>query len=120
MIKSKSAIVLSFIVVLMTSPAFAQSGSQGEFSIYNNTSNNVVIGFYTNDGYGWSGNWLSDDLVPGQEAYAEFEADSGSCDQLFQVGWLGGDGSEVMDEPISIDVCDASNIYLDDNEIYYD
>ena len=27
-----------------------------------------------------------------------------------QVGWLGGDGSEVMDDPISIDVCDASNI----------
>ena len=24
------------------------------------------------------------------------------------------------DEPISIDICAASNIYLDDNEIYYD
>jgi hypothetical protein len=25
-----------------------------------------------------------------------------------------------MDEPISIDVCAASNVYLDDNEIYFD
>jgi hypothetical protein len=119
MIKSVYAIVLSLLLAVTAGPSFAQSGSGGEFTIYNNTDNNIVIGFYTNDGDGWSSNWLSEDLEPDQEAYASFYAD-GTCDQLFQVGWLGQNDSEVLDEPISIDVCDASNIYLDDNEIYYD
>jgi hypothetical protein len=118
-IKSASAVVLSVILVVMASLTFAQSGSAGEFTIFNNTKNNIVISFYTNDGSGWSSNWLSEDLDPGEEAYASFYADE-SCEQLFQVGWLGENDSEVLDEPISIDVCDASNIYLDDNEIYYD
>jgi hypothetical protein len=101
--------------------SFAQgTGSEGYFHIYNNTGGNVAVGFYTNDGSGWSENWLSDFLAPGENARAEFYADSGNCDQTLQVGWLGDDDSEVMDEPISIDVCAASNVYLDDNEIYFD
>jgi uncharacterized membrane protein len=38
---------------------FAGTGSQGHFQIYNDTANNIVVGFYTNDGSGWSTNWLS-------------------------------------------------------------
>ena len=36
--------------------------------------------------------------------------------------WLGGDGDgeEVIDEPNSIDICYASNVYLNDNKIYFD
>jgi hypothetical protein len=118
-IKSVYALALSVILVVMASPTFAQSGSEGEFTIYNDTSNNIVIGFYTNGGDGWSSNWLSGDLGPDEEANASFYADE-SCEQLFQVGWLGENDSEVLDDPISIDICDASNIHLDDNEIYYD
>ncbi|MEQ9258484.1 MAG: hypothetical protein RIG84_05250 [Roseovarius sp.] len=104
-------------------PALAQgTGSEGYFTIYNDTSNNVVVSFYTNDGSGWSENWLTTDaLMPGEAAEAEFAADTGACDQVFAVGWLGSDGeSEVIDDPISINICDASNVYLNDNEIYYD
>ncbi|MFT6711180.1 MAG: hypothetical protein ACJATO_001562, partial [Arenicella sp.] len=50
MIKSVYALALSVILVVMASPTFAQSGSEGEFTIYNDTSNNIVIGFYTNGG----------------------------------------------------------------------
>lgn len=98
------------------------TGSEGYFTIYNNTSNNVVVSFYTNEGSGWSDNWLTTDaLMPGEAAEAEFYADTGACDQVFAVGWLGSDGeTEVVDDPISINICDASNVYLDDNEIYYD
>ncbi|MTI43613.1 hypothetical protein JM93_02837 [Roseibium hamelinense] len=114
---------------LLTAGAFSMTaglvlaqgtGSEGYFQIYNNTGGNVAIGFYTNDGNGWSDNWLEAELAPGENGAAEFTADTGNCDQVFQVGWLGEDGSEVMDEPISIDICAASNVYLDDNEIYYD
>jgi hypothetical protein len=106
--------------ILLAGSVWAQTGSNGVFSIHNDTTDNTVIGFYTNDGTGWSVNWLSEDLVPGVIAEAAFTADTGACDQTLQVGWLGQDGGEVMDEPISIDICSASNVYLNDNEIYFD
>ncbi|WP_428523693.1 hypothetical protein [Roseibium sp.] len=96
------------------------TGSEGYFQVYNNTEGNIAVGFYTNGGDGWSDNWLGDALMPGQNAQAAFNADTGNCDQVFQIGWLGADDSEVLDEPIAIDICAASNVYLDDNEIYYD
>jgi len=106
---------------LLSGSALAQgTGSEGYFQIYNNTSGNIVVGFYTNDGGGWSENWLGTDINPGEAMRAEFYADTGNCEQAFQVGWLGEGGSEVLDDPIAIDICDASNVYLDDNEIYYD
>ena len=115
------AILTGVCLALTSTLAAAQgTGSEGYFQIYNNTANNVVVGFYTNGGDGWSDNWLSDLLVPGNDARAEFNADTGNCDQVFQVGWLGENDEEVLDEPIAIDICAASNVYLDDNEIYYD
>ena len=48
------------LTVALASSAFAQSGSKGYFTIYNNTDYNTVIGFYTNDGDGWSDIWLSE------------------------------------------------------------
>jgi hypothetical protein len=80
----------------------------------------VLVGFYTNDDSGWSANWLGEELAPGAEAKAEFIADTGACDQLLQIGWLGEDESEVLDKPISIDIRAVSNVYLDDNETYFD
>ena len=97
------------------------TGSEGYFTIHNDTTNNIVVGFYTNDGSGWSDNWLATDaLMPGQSALAEFHDETGPCEQVFAVGWLGTNGSEVIDDPISIDICDASNVYLADNDITYD
>ena len=107
---------------LCASTALAQgTGSEGYFTIYNDTTDNIVVGFYTNDGSGWSDNWLATDaLMPGDSALAEFQDESGPCEQVFAVGWLGANGSEIVDDPIAIDICDASNVYLGDNEITYD
>ena len=118
----KTPALAGLLALGLASTALAQgTGSEGYFTIYNDTGGNVVVSFYTNGGSGWSDNWLTTDaLMPGENAAAEFYADTGACDQVFQVGWLGGDGSEVLDEPISIDICSASNVYLDDNQIYYD
>ncbi|AVX02695.1 hypothetical protein MXMO3_00147 [Maritalea myrionectae] len=105
---------------LLAGSAFAQSGAGGLFTLHNITESNIVVGFYTNDGSGWSTNWLSEEMNPGETAQAEFFATTGSCDQTFQVGWLGADDGEVLDDPISIDICDASEVYLADNEIYFE
>ena len=112
----------AFLVSLATAPALAQgTGSEGYFTLFNNTEGNVLVGFYTNDGTGWSDNWLAYAVFPGESGQAQFSADIGYCDQVFAAGWLGGDGEgEVVDDPISIDICAASNVYLGDNEIYYD
>ncbi|MTH98394.1 hypothetical protein [Roseibium sp. RKSG952] len=118
---AQTLVVSALMSLTAAGTALAQaSGSEGYFNIYNNTSGNVVVGFYTNDGSGWSDNWLGSELPPGDSVEAEFIADSGSCDQVLQVGWLGENDEEILDDPISINICDASNVYLDDNEIYYD
>ena len=109
------------VAVGLGGPALAQgTGADGYFEIHIDTDDNVVIGFYTNDGDGWSSNWLDEDVGPGESAVAEFIADSGPCEQVLRVGWLANDGGEVVDDPISIDICDASNVYLGDNDITYD
>ncbi|POF29806.1 hypothetical protein [Roseibium marinum] len=113
--------VIGLTLLVSGAAALAQgTGSEGYFRIYNNTEENTVVGFYTNDGGGWSDNWLSEALEPGENARATFVADTGNCDQTFQVGWLADDDTEVLDDPIAIDICAASNVYMDDNEIYYD
>jgi len=107
-------------LILLSAPVLSQTGSDGVFTIYNNSENNILTGFYSNNGTGWSDNWLSDILPPGESARAESFADRGACEQTLQVGWLGEDELEVLDLPISIDVCAATSFYLDNNEIYFD
>ena len=114
------AICSAGIVLGAMSAASAQSGAGGVFTVHNVTEGNVIVSFYTNGGDGWSDNWMSEQMGPNASASAEFFADTGNCEQVFQVGWLGSDGGEVLDDPISIDICEASNVYLGDNEIWFD
>lgn len=117
----KTGAICAALVLWGAAVAAQGTGQEGYFQIYNDTEDNVIVGFYTNGGDGWSTNWLDGvEVQPGQNARAEFHADSGPCEQVFQVGWLGVDGGEVLDEPIAIDICAASNVYLGDNEIFFD
>lgn len=97
------------------------TGAEGYFDIHNDTDGNLIVGFYTNDGSGWSDNWLKDAIAPGEKATARFNAPEGACDRTLRAGWAGNDGeTEVLDEPINIEICDAGNVYLGDSEINYD
>lgn len=118
---SLGAVVATTAAIFCASTALAEgTGAQGVFTIHNSTDANTVTGFYTNGGDGWSPNWLSGRIAPGETAQAQFHANTGPCEQTFRVGWLGQDGGEVLDEPIDINICDASNVYLEDNDISYD
>jgi len=113
---------LLFVASVAATDALAGTGADGVFTIYNYTENNVVSGFYTSEdeGESWSSNWLSIQIRPGESAEAKFHANSGPCDQVLQVGWVGDGGGEVFDDPISIDICEASNVYLEDNDVSFD
>ena len=113
---------LLFVASVAATDALAGTGADGVFTIYNYTENNVVSGFYTSEdeGESWSSNWLSIQIRPGESAEAKFHANSGPCDQVLQVGWVGDGGCEVFDDPISIDICEASNVYLEDNDVSFD
>lgn len=114
-------LIAALALSLSAGIAVAQgSGSKGTFTIHNDTDKNTVVGFYTNGGGGWSPNWLPGPMAPGQSGQADFTADTGPCEQTFRVGWLGTDGSEVLDDEISINICEATNVYLGDNEITFD
>jgi hypothetical protein len=96
------------------------TGKNGVFTVHNETKGNTVVGFYTNDGGGWSKNWLDENLDPGDSTKMEFSKPGGKCKQTLRVGWLGKNKAEVKDDPINIDICDASDVYLHDNKITYD
>jgi len=115
-------LVATALVLGWTVPVAAQTGAEGVFTVHNDTETNVIVGFYvgTTD-ESFSDNWLSDPLMPGETARAEFGSDEGSCINYFVVGWLGADlDSEVLDDPIEIDICEATNVYLGDGEITFD
>ena len=38
----------------------------------------------------------------------------------FRVGWLTTSNDETMGEPWNIDICEAHNVYFDDNKASYD
>jgi hypothetical protein len=50
---NNAAKILAAALLALSAPiAFAGTGSEGRFQIYNNTASNTVVGFYTNDGNG--------------------------------------------------------------------
>jgi len=118
----KLSAALLFTASIAVTGALAGTGADGIFTIHNGTENNVVSGFYTSedDGETWSTNWLDIQVRPGESAEAKFHANSGPCEQVLQVGWVGDGGGEVLDEPIGIDICEASNVYLEDNDVSFD
>ena len=117
----KRTLISAALLVAASQVSAQGTRSEGYFQIYNDTANNILIGFYTNNGSDWSDNWIDGyEVDQGASMQAEFFAPEGLCDQVFAAGWLADNGDEIIDEPIAIDICQASNVYLGDNEIFYD
>jgi hypothetical protein len=96
----------------------SSAGGWGNFAIHNQ-SNYIITGFYTDEGDGWSANWLREQIGAGDSAEMQFTRD-GPCDINFRVGWLTTSGGEEMGEPWQIDICNAHNVYFSDSKVTYD
>ena len=116
--KKLVAAVLLSIAFLAGGRMDASAGAWGNFDIHNQ-SNYIITGFYTNEGDGWSANWLHEQISAGESAAMAFTRD-GPCEITFRVGWLTTDGQETLGDPWNIDICDAHNVYFDDDKATYD
>lgn len=85
-----------------------------------NSSDYTISSFQSNEGDGWSDNWLGGNEVgPGEAMTLEFVKD-GPCDIEVRVGWRTTDGGQEMGEPWQINICDAHTVYFDGEQVTYD
>ncbi|MEO0370930.1 MAG: hypothetical protein AAF231_05690 [Pseudomonadota bacterium] len=98
------------------------TGADGHIRIFNSSPGFTITGFYTNDGHGWTRDWLGHDitLTPGEGATAQFRSAPPTCHQNVRAGWLSASGHEFRGHPIRVNVCNVSNIYFAQEETYYD
>lgn len=107
-----------FSVLIFSGAAFAQgSGQWGAFTLHNN-SEYTIAAFYTNEGSGWSRNWLSEQIGPGEAIDLEFNDKSGPCEADFKVSWVGHTSNVVEDW--SGDFCQITNLYLGNTDATFD
>ncbi|PSC06655.1 hypothetical protein SLNSH_02280 [Alsobacter soli] len=84
-----------------------------------NTSKYIISSFQTNEGHGWSKNWLRGEVGAGQSRSLEFLRD-GPCDIEVRVGWRTTDGGQVIGDAWNIDICDAQTVYFDGRKVTYE
>ena len=106
------------LTLLLGGVADVSAGDWGNFTIHNQ-SDYIITGFYTDEGDGWSDNWLKEQVGAGESAGMEFLHD-GPCDINFRVGWLTTSGGETLGDPWHIDICNAKNVYFSADKVTYD
>lgn len=94
------------------------SGAWGHFTLHNQSSSYTIDGFYTNEGDGWSSNWMSVQLAAGDSVDMEFNNKSGPCTAQFKVSWVGTGNSVVEDW--QADFCKITNLYMLDTGATFD
>ena len=103
------------IGALACSSAFADNL---KFKI-SNESKYIISSFQTNEGKGWSKNWLDGDVDAGETMDMQFLKD-GPCAIQVRVGWRTEDGGQEVGEPWNIDICKAHTVYFDGDKVTYD
>lgn len=102
--------------------AFAEgTGADGQVKIFNSSPGFTITGFYTNDGSGWTRDWLGHEtLTPGEGAVAQFRSAPPTCHQHVRAGWRSASGHEFRGHAIRVNICGLSNIYFAQEETYFD
>ena len=90
-----------------------------EFNI-KNTSDYIISAFQSNEGSGWSKNWLDGDQVDAGETQALHFLNDGPCDVQGRVSWRTTDGGQEVGDPWNIDICKAHTVYFDGKQVTYD
>ena len=115
------ALAAGFAVLGAQSTLAEGTGAKGYVNIINSTPGFVITGFYTNAGHGWTRDWLTNvRLTPGELAVAQFSTAPPKCHQRVRVGWLSTAGREKRGHPISVNICNVSNVYFAQREIFFD
>jgi len=96
---------------VFAAPAFAASW---KFDLVNRSNANI-LNFTTNEGGGWSGNWLNEIVAPGEVFEMDFGTDQGDCSVLTRMEFSDG---TFFQEPI--DYCSASTITVRNNDVVWD
>lgn len=102
--------------------AMSAGASQAENYSFNikNTSSYIISAFQSNEGDGWSKNWLDGDQVgAGETQPLQFNQD-GPCEVQIKVSWRTTDGGQTEGEPWNIDICKAKTVYFDGEKVTYD
>ena len=96
----------------------ANAGENVSFKIHNE-SDYIISAFQTNDGDGWSSNWLNGSTVgAGAAEDLEFTQD-GPCEIKLRVSWRTTDGGQEVGDPWDIDICKAKDVYFDGKKVTY-
>jgi len=116
--KIKTIGAAAFLSALLTGPA-AFADDNLKFTIHND-SDYIIASFQTNEGHGWSNNWLKGDEVHAGDSTALKFLRDGPCKIQVRVGWRTKDGGQEVSDPWNIDICDAKNVYFDGHKVTYD
>jgi hypothetical protein len=116
----KLMIGLLFAAVAFFGGVKAYAGDNVSFKVHN-SSKFIISAFQTNEGHGWSNNWLNGDQIDaGESTVLEFLHD-GPCKIQLRVSWRTTDGGQEVGDPWNIDICKAQNVYIDNRgDVTYD
>jgi len=114
----KLTVIAGFALALSAGMAHAEDTNYS-FNIKND-SNYIISAFQTNDGDGWSTNWLNGDQVGAGETQALQFTQDGPCEIQVKVSWRTTDGGQTEGEPWNIDICKAHTVYFDGEKVTFD
>ncbi|GGH11320.1 hypothetical protein GCM10007036_08280 [Alsobacter metallidurans] len=111
-------VVIAAAAALATLPGLPASAKSLTFTV-KNTSKYIISSFQSNEGNGWSKNWIRSDIGSGQSRALEFLQD-GPCEIEVRVGWRTTDGGQQVGDAWEIDICEAHTVYFDGRKVTFD
>ena len=110
----RKLLLAGLFAAALSGPAMA--GSWADF-LLQNESRFTITAFYTNEGNGWSKNWLhgGNAVRHGENIEMRFAAEDGPCDVDFEI--VAADGFKYE---YTGDFCKISTLYVYDKTVKFD